>query len=84
MRRVVIHVDNLILRGFRYEDRYAVSAGLQEELARVLAEPDAARHISQLASTPRLQIGNVNIGASANPAQVGLAAGNAVGRELIK
>jgi hypothetical protein len=84
MRRVVVYIDSLVLRGFRYEDRHAVSAGLREELTRVLAEPDAARHISQLASTSRLHIGNVNIGTKAKPQQAGLAAGNAVGRELIK
>lgn len=84
MRRVVVYIDSLVLRGFRYEDRYAVSASLREELTRVLAEPDAARHIAQLGSRPRLQIGNVNIGANAKPHQVGSAAGNAVGRELIK
>ena len=84
MRRVLVHIDNLVLKGFRYEDRHAVSAALQEELTRVLAVPDAARHIAEFGSTPRLQIGNVNVGASAKPHQVGLAAGNAVGRELIK
>ena len=29
-RRVVIHIDELVLRGFRPEDRHAIAEGLQD------------------------------------------------------
>jgi hypothetical protein len=84
MRRVIVNIDSLVLRGFRHEDRHAISAALQDELAYVLAAPYAARQLTQLGSTPHMRIGNVDVGASAKPHQVGLATGNAVGKELIK
>jgi hypothetical protein len=84
MRRVVVNIEKLMLKGFRYEDRYAIAAAVQEEIARALAAPDAAARMAQLGSTPRLRIGNVNVAANAKPAQLGAAAGRAVGQELIK
>ena len=36
MKRVLVHIEHLVLRGFRNEDQQAITAGLQQELARVL------------------------------------------------
>jgi hypothetical protein len=84
MKRVVVHIDSLALQGFRYEDRYTIAAALQDELTRVLAAPEAARQLTALKSTPYMRIAHVNVGAGAKPRQLGVAAGNAVGRGLIK
>ena len=84
MRRVVIYIDNLVLRGFRYEDRHAIAAALQEEVTRVLAAPDAAARLAQLGSTPNLRIGSVNVAAGAKSQQVGAATGRPVGQGLLK
>ena len=55
-RRVVIHIDELVLRGFRPEDRHAIAEGLQAELARLYAaSPDALRTLAGLGSTARLR-----------------------------
>ena len=32
MRRVIVTIDRLTLKGVRYEDRHAVAQGLQEQL----------------------------------------------------
>jgi hypothetical protein len=84
MRRVLVHIDNLVLKGFRCEDRHSFSAALQEELARALAAPEAARQLTALKSTPYMRIGHVNVQAGAKPRQVGVVTANAVGRGLIK
>ena len=84
MRRVLVHIDSLVLKGFCYEDRHSISAALQEEIARTLAAPGAALQLTALESTPHMRIGNVNVKSGAKPHQVGLAAGNAVGKGLIK
>ena len=84
MRRVIVNIDSLVLKGFRYEDRHAIFAALQDELARVLAAPRAARQLTELGSTPHMRIGNVNVAANAKPQQVGAATGRAVGQGLIK
>lgn len=84
MKRVVVHIDSLALKGFRYEDRYTVAAALQDELTRVLAAPEAAQQVASLGSVPKLKLGSVNIGANAKPQQVGAATGRAVGKGLIR
>ena len=84
MRRVVINIASLVLKGFRYEDRHAIAAAVQEELSRVLDTPGAAQQLTALESTSQLRIGNVNVGANAKPQQVGAATGRAVGQGLIK
>jgi hypothetical protein len=84
MKRVVVHIDSLALKGFRYEDRYTVAAALQDKLTRVLAAPEAAQQVASLGSVPKLKLGSVNIGANAKPQQVGAATGRAVGKGLIR
>ncbi len=71
-RRVVIHIDELVLRGFRPEDRHAIAEGLQAELARLYAaSPDALRALTGLGSTARLRVGEVSVAAGSRPARVG-------------
>ena len=84
MRRVVIYIDSLVLKGFRYEDRYTIAAALQDELTRVLAAPEAAQQVASLGSVPRLRLGSVDLGADAKPHQVGAETGRVVGKGLIR
>lgn len=84
MRRVNVNIDSLVLKGFRYEDRYAIAAAVQDEIARMLAAPDAAARLTQLGSTPNLHVGSVNVAANSNPQDVGTATGRAIGRGLTK
>ena len=55
MRRVIVHIDSLVLKGFRYEDRYTIAAALKDELTRMLAPPEAAQRVTSLGSVPRLK-----------------------------
>jgi hypothetical protein len=84
MRRVIVNIDSLVLKGFRYEDRHAVAAAVQDEITRALGAPDAGARIAQLGSTPKLRIGDVNGAADAEPRQVGAAAGRAVGQGMMR
>ena len=84
MKRVVVHIDSLALKGFRYEDRYTIAVALQDELTRVLAAPEAAPQVASLGSVPRLRLGSVNLGAETRPQQVGAETGRAVGKGLIR
>ena len=42
MKRLVLHVERLVLRGVPYPDRHAIANALQAELSRLLARPEAA------------------------------------------
>ena len=71
MTRVVVHIDRLVLTGFRPRDRHAIAAGLQEELGRAFAEPGAASGLTALGNVSRLQLRGVHIAPGATPQHVG-------------
>lgn len=82
MKRVDLHIDRLILRGFRPEDARGVAAGMRDELARMLSEPNAAQRLTANGDVPRLRIGGVQIGKGAKPRQVGLTVAQGIGKGM--
>jgi hypothetical protein len=84
MRRVIVHIDRLVLTGFRQEDRDAVAAGLQDELGRVFTDRDAASRVGAMSDVPRLQIGGVRIDHGAGARGIGESVAQHIGREIKK
>ena len=84
MRRVVIHIDRLVLNGFRFEDRHAIAAGLQQELSRLLADPQAVQGLTGLGDISRLQVGRMHIAQSSKPQRVGAQVAQGIGKEFKK
>lgn len=84
MRRVIVNIDSLVLKGFRYEDRYTIAAALQDELTRVLAAPMTARQLASSGNRPRLRLGNVHFASATKPREVGAATGRAVAEGLLQ
>ena len=84
MKRVVVHIDRLVLKGFRPEDRHAIAAGLQQELGRVFADREAVSLLSAIGDVPRLLVGGVPIGQGSMPQRVGENVAQGIGREIRK
>jgi len=84
MKRVIVHIDSLVLRGFEHGDRHAIAAGLQQELTRLFADPRAARQLTTKGDVSRLRVGSININPALKPQGVGVAAARGIGRELKK
>ena len=84
MKRVVVHIDRLVLKGFRHEDRHAIAAGLQQELGRVFADPEAVSLLRAKGDVSRLQVGGVLIEQSARPQRVGESLAQSIGKEIKK
>ena len=84
MRRVVVHIDRLVLRGFRPEDRHAIAAGLQQELGRVFAERDAVSLLRARGDVSRLQVGGVPVEQGSRPQRVGENVAQGIGKEIRK
>ena len=84
MKRVVVHIDRLVLKGFRHEDRHAIAAGLEQELGRVFADPDAVTHLGAIGDVSRLQVGGVLVGQGSTPRRVGESVAQGIGEELKK
>lgn len=84
MKPVLVDIENLVLKGFRYEDRHAIAAALQDELARLLAAPETAARLAKLGHVPDLSVDAFNLGANATPRQAGAETGRAIGKGLLK
>ena len=82
MKRVVVHIDSLVLKGFRHEDRHAIALGLQQELSRVLADPQASQGLTALGDRSRLQVGSLRIEHGAKPHRVGEKVARGIGKEV--
>lgn len=82
MKRVVVHIDSLVLKGFRQEDRHAIAAGLQVELTRLFADPATAARFVNIGNTARLPVGNVRMERGANPQTVGTQTARSIARNI--
>ena len=67
MKRVVVHIDRLVLKGFRPEDRHAIAAGLEQELGRVFSDREAVSLLGVMRNVPRLLVAGVPIEAGSTP-----------------
>ena len=84
MNRVIVHIDRLVLKGFRHEDRYAIAAGLQAELGRVFADREAVSLLRAMGDVPQLQVGGVPVGHGSKPQRVGENVARGIGRDMKK
>jgi len=82
MKRIVLHIDSLILNGFRHEDRQGIADGLQQEFTRMFADPQAAQQLTASGDMPRLRIGNISIGHGAKPQRVGSQVAQGIGKGM--
>ena len=84
MSRVIVHIDRLVLSGFRAEDRHAIATGLQQQLGEVFAARDAASLFKDRGDTAQLQVGGVHIEYGSMPQRVGESVAQGIGREIRK
>ena len=84
MSRVIVHIDRLVLSGFRAEDRHAIAAGLQQQLGQVFAARDAVSLFKARGETARLKVGGVHIEHGLKPQRVGENVARGIGKEIKK
>lgn len=84
MKRVIVHIDRLVLTGFRRGDRHAIAAGLQQELGQVFSDRDAVSHLRTVGNVSRLKESGVNIKQDAKPQRVGESVVQGIGKEIRK
>lgn len=82
MKRIIVHIDSLVLRGFNHEDRHAIAAGLQQELAKLFTDPQVAQQLTVKRNVSRLRVGSININTGSKPQGVGVEAARGIGREM--
>ncbi len=84
MRRVVVNIESLVLKGFRFEDRHAIAQGLQEQLSLLLAEPGMAERLTSLGEVPRLRTKAISIPGEASPRRTGTDVADGIGKGLMR
>ena len=61
MRRVVVHIDRMVLKGFRNADAHAIGENMRSELARLLADPATGQRLASLGHVSSLHAGKVGL-----------------------
>jgi hypothetical protein len=82
MKCVRVQIDRLVLKGFRYEDRRAVAAGLQRELSRMLADAAVVRRLAVIGDVSSMRLQTEPMRSDAPPHQVGASAARAIRRSV--
>jgi hypothetical protein len=82
MRRVVVHIDRLVLKGVRREDRNSLAEGLRQELTLQFAEPGIAMHLPSETHVPRLHGGRIRLGPVVAPASIGARAARRIAKVI--
>jgi len=57
MTRVILHIDRLVLKGFREADRQRVVSGVQAQLGRVFGEPETVLRLAAAAGVSQMRLG---------------------------
>jgi hypothetical protein len=82
MRRVIVHIDRMVLKGFGNADAQSIGEGMRSELARLLAQPATSHRLASLGQVSSLHAGKVRLGHDARPQAVGLSAGRAIAKGI--
>ena len=84
MSRVIVHIDRLVLRGIRAEDRHRVAAGLQQQLKGVFADREAIPRLKAIADAPGRKVSGVRVAHRSAPTRLGEAIGRGIGKGMLK
>jgi hypothetical protein len=82
VKQLIVHIDRLVLRGFRPEDRHAIAAGLQEGLADALNGAHGATQSAFPEAVPTLRAGRVEVGPGTSVQQIGGEVARVVGKRV--
>lgn len=78
MKRVIVHIDRMVLNGFRDADARAIGEGVRGELTRLLAGPTMGERLASLGHVSSLHAGKVRLAPDAKPQRLGISAGRAI------
>jgi hypothetical protein len=84
MKRVVIHIDRLVLNGVARTDAAAVTAALQRELRLQLGGPENAAALAALGNPERIDVGRLRLAPGRSAAELGRAVAGGVARRTLR
>jgi hypothetical protein len=83
MRRVLVHIDRLVLAGMRDLDPRRFAADVKSALARLLAQPGAPARLAARGALARIDAGKVTV-PSRGRARTSAAVAQAIARGLLR
>ena len=84
MKRVVVHIDRLVLNGIRPADQHAFAAGLQQELQRGFGDRDAVSLLTAGGDRSGFQVGGLRIEHGSMPQRIGANVARGIHKEIKK
>jgi hypothetical protein len=84
MKRVVVHIDRMALKGFHSADAHAIGEGMRGELARLLARPAIGERLVSLGQVSTRHAGKVKLAHDAKPQGLGISAGRAIAMGILR
>ncbi len=85
MKRVIVHIDELLLHGFKTEHRHAIAAGVQKQLGQVFANREMLAQLTARGDMGRIKIGGVLFeNGCSKPQLVGERVAHSIGQEMKK
>ncbi len=84
MRRVIVHIDRLVLSGFRAEDRHAIAAGLQQQLGHVFVDREALALLTAGGDVRQIKVGGILFEHGSKPQHIGQRVAHSIGQEMKK
>ena len=78
MKRIVLHIDRLVLKGFGKDDPQRIAADLKMELVRLLTESAAAGRLASLTHGSSIRVGQEYVGRGGKPERSGISAARAI------
>jgi hypothetical protein len=82
MKRLILHVDRLVLNGFRSDERHALAESLRGELTRSLGRRETVRLLASRRNVARLALPVLRVPAATKVARVGERIAHAIARGM--
>lgn len=82
MKRVIVHIDRLVLNGFHHLDSDGISAGIKGELVRWLADPEIAAQVAAASNAASIKVYLAPLAQEAKPQEVGRRVAQSIGKGL--
>lgn len=82
MKRAVLHIDRLVLKGFEPSDQQGIAEGLRQELARQVGAPGALDDLVAHAIPLSVNVGQVSLGHALTPMATGAALAQGIRKGL--
>lgn len=84
MKRVVMHIDRLVLKGVGNADSHAIGEGMRGELARLLADPAIGDRLASPGHLSGPEARKLRVVQGVKPQELGISAARAIAMGMLR